>query len=165
VHDEWIPFFAAVAGAAGALTGLVFVALSINLSHIISEESLVNRALEALTLLAGPVLVGLAALVPASTVPKLGLATILPALACWLLVTFLLLRSRRMETASSYERPQVQVVTRIGLAELATLPAVLGSVLLLADSSTGYWSLAVSAVVSIAVGIIDAWVLLVEILR
>jgi hypothetical protein len=51
--DQWHDFFLAQAGAAGVLTGLVFVAVSINLQQILSDESgsgLPGRAAEALIL-------------------------------------------------------------------------------------------------------------------
>src|SRR5215212_5545579 len=53
--DEWHDFFLAQAGAAGVLTGLVFVAASINLQQIVSEpgSGLPGRAAEALILLVG----------------------------------------------------------------------------------------------------------------
>ena len=35
--DEWHDFFLAQAGASGVLTGLVFVAVSINLQEIVSD--------------------------------------------------------------------------------------------------------------------------------
>src|SRR5215210_5415460 len=51
--DEWHDFFLAQAGAAGVLTGLVFVGVSINLEKIVSDPSsgLAGRAAEALILL------------------------------------------------------------------------------------------------------------------
>ena len=51
--NEWHDFFLAQAGAAGVLTGLVFVGVSINLQKIVSDPSsgLAGRAAEALILL------------------------------------------------------------------------------------------------------------------
>ena len=46
---DWHDFFLAQAGAAGVLTGLVFVGVSINLQKILSD--LTGRAVEALILL------------------------------------------------------------------------------------------------------------------
>jgi modulator of FtsH protease len=43
VAESWEPFFVAQVGASAALTGLVFVALSINLSRIIGDHVLIGR--------------------------------------------------------------------------------------------------------------------------
>ena len=50
---DWHDFFVAEAGAAGVLTGLVFVGVSMNLERILSKpgSSLTGRAAEALILL------------------------------------------------------------------------------------------------------------------
>ena len=50
---DWHDFFLAQAGAAGVLTGLVFVGVSINLEKILSDPTsgLAGRAAEALVLL------------------------------------------------------------------------------------------------------------------
>src|ERR687898_430567 len=64
--DEWHDFFLAQAGAAGVLTGLVFVAVSINLQEIVSDPSsgLPGRAAEALILLVGVLTASVLLLVP-----------------------------------------------------------------------------------------------------
>ena len=61
---DWNSFFTAQAGAFAALTGLVFVALSINLKEILSSPGLPGRAGEAVIVLVTPVLVGLSGLLP-----------------------------------------------------------------------------------------------------
>ncbi len=64
--DEWHDFFLAAAGAAAVLAGLVFVGLSINLEMIMSNPTygLPGRALEALVLLVGVLIVTILLLVP-----------------------------------------------------------------------------------------------------
>ena len=69
---EWNTFFTAQAAAAAALTGLVFVALSINLRQILADPALPGRAGEALLLLVQPVIVALAALIPRQPAHALG---------------------------------------------------------------------------------------------
>jgi len=65
---DWNGFFTAQARAFAALTGLVFVALSINLKEILSSPGLPGRAGEAVIVLVTPVLVGLLAFSPVKAV-------------------------------------------------------------------------------------------------
>ena len=64
--DEWHDYFLAQAGAAGVLTGLVFVAVSINLQQIVSDpgSGLPGRAAEALILLVAVLTASVLLLVP-----------------------------------------------------------------------------------------------------
>ena len=64
--DEWHDFFLAQAGAAGVLTGLVFVGVSINLDKIVSDPNsgLPGRAAEALILLVAVLFMSTSLLVP-----------------------------------------------------------------------------------------------------
>jgi modulator of FtsH protease len=55
VLGSWHTFFSTQAEVSAALTGLVFVALSINLKQILSLPGLADRAGEALLLLLLPV--------------------------------------------------------------------------------------------------------------
>ncbi len=161
VRASWDSFFVAQVGASAALTGLVFVALSINLGNIIKERSLVDRAGEAVALLVLPVVVGLGVLAPARSLRTTGLVAGVPAVAGWVLVSLLLVRGRK----AAPDRPLPEAVVRATFVQLATLPAIVGSVLLLTGTSAGFALLAVGAGISILVGIVWAWVLLVEILR
>ncbi len=56
-------------------------------------------------------------------------------------------------------------VFRAVAAEVAVLPAAIAGMVLLAGSPGGLWVQAIGASLAIAVGVSDAWILLVEILR
>lgn len=157
----WDPFFIAQVGASAALTGLVFVALSINLGRIMKFRQLVERAGEAVVLLVQPVVVGLAVLAPYRSIRTTGFLVLIAALACWILVNRMLVRGRSPSDGVS----QAQFVGRVLLAEIALLPAIIGAIFLNASSTGGFGFIALGAVLCIAVGILDAWILLVEILR
>jgi modulator of FtsH protease len=158
---DWTPFFAAQVGASAALTGLVFVALSINLASIIAAPQLVHRAAEALIVLVAPVLVGLAVLVPWSSRRSLGIGVLVVGVVAAAFVNTLLLRGR----VHARGRPVREFRIRVTAAELAVLPAVVGGVMLIAGSVHGLRAVALGTAFSIAAGMVDAWVLLVEILR
>ena len=72
--NAWHDFFLAQAGAAGVLTGLVFVGVSINLQKIVSDPNsgLVGRAAEALVLLLAVLIASVLVLVPGQGAGLLG---------------------------------------------------------------------------------------------
>src|SRR5271154_545849 len=69
---DWQSFFAAELGALASLTGLVVVAISINLSRILAVANLPTRAGEALVTLVGALVVVSVGLVPGQPVRLLG---------------------------------------------------------------------------------------------
>ena len=76
-------------------SGLVFVALSINLKEILAFPGLANRAGEALLLLLFPVMIGLVGVLPQTSTRALGAEFLLIAGFLWLIVTRILLRGTR----------------------------------------------------------------------
>ena len=62
--SEWGELFVAVAGASAALAGLLFVAVSINVERIVRYRGLPERALEALVLLLGVLVISIIGLIP-----------------------------------------------------------------------------------------------------
>ncbi len=68
----WTELFVASAGASAALTGLLFVAVSVNLERILQFAGLPERALQTLLLLLSAVLVSLICLIPGQSTTVLG---------------------------------------------------------------------------------------------
>jgi hypothetical protein len=73
--ELWHDFFIGVAGAAAALTGLLFVSLSINLQQILGQRWLPRRAALTLVLLFETLVVAILGLVPGRSPGALGWST------------------------------------------------------------------------------------------
>jgi modulator of FtsH protease len=164
--DEWHDFFLAQAGAAGVLTGLVFVGVSINLEKIVSEpgSGLPGRAAEALILLVAVLTASVLLLVPGQDPVVVGAEVLVVGLATWggvVAIQLLRLRSWRVM------RPDLRqtFVVRVALAQIATLPFIAAGIAVLVGGLGGLYWLVAGMVFSILVALSEAWVLLIEINR
>jgi hypothetical protein len=160
--EGWTDFFEGQVAAAAALTGLVFVALSINLDRIVSLPGLVGRAAEALLLLVQPVFVGLAGLQPSQSVRAVGSELLAIAVIISAVILRILFTSG---WTSARGRPNSEFAIRCSVVAAALVPAIVGSLLLLAANPDGFYWTAFATGMGLAGGVGDAWVLLVEILR
>jgi hypothetical protein len=82
----WENFFIAQVSASAALTGLIFVAVSINLTRILSLPKLPNRALASLLLLLTILITSSLLLVPGQPVVVVGIEVLIVGLASWIVV-------------------------------------------------------------------------------
>ncbi len=156
--EPWSDLFVATAGASAALAGLVFVAVSINLENVLAGAGLPDRALATLTLLLAPLVVAILALMPQSST-ALGVELLATGLASVAAATGFTKRSLPPEARRSW------VVGRTGTAALGTVPYVIAGVTLLAEAGGGLYWAAGGVVAGVLGGVINAWVLLVEIRR
>jgi hypothetical protein len=163
---DWHDFFLAQAGAAGVLTGLVFVGVSINLEKIVSDPNsgLAGRAAEALILLVAVLTASVLVLVPGQGLGVLGAEVLIVGLATWGWVVYIQLRRLRSWGAM---RPDLRTsfVGRVVLGQIATLPLVIAGVAVLWVGLGGLYWLVAGTVFSIVAALVEAWVLLVEINR
>ena len=81
--EGWKDFLAAAAGAASALAGLVFVALSINLTRILEIPGLPARGAETIILLSAALIAALLGLIPDQSAQFVGLELGVVALTAW----------------------------------------------------------------------------------
>ena len=164
--DEWHDFFLAQAGAAGVLTGLVFVGVSINLDKIVSDPNsgLPGRAAEALILLVAVLIMSTSLLVPGQDAVMVGAEVLALGVAAlvWILA-IQLLRVRDWATMSpDLRRP---FVLRVALGQTALLTLVVAGVTIMVLGPGGLYWLVAGTNLAILVALFDAWVLLVEINR
>jgi hypothetical protein len=155
----WSDFLVATSGTAGALAGLVFVALSINLGRILQLPGIPGRAAETILLLAAALIGALLALVPGQSPARLGLMLLLLWLPAWGLPTALQIKDLLRRQYLGYN------ILRFVLYQAATLPLLLAGLSLRGYLDGGLNWFALAVVLSITVALLNAWVLLVEILR
>jgi hypothetical protein len=159
IASGWSDFFVAEAGASAGLAGLVFVAVSINLKQILEYPHLPARVMEGLITLLTVLAVATFSLVPSQSAQAQGIEIGGTGLMVWAIKTTALIRSRRSWT----RRPRPAV--RIFANQLPPIPFIVAGALLLAgEPSALYWTIP-GTLLSFAGGLIDAWVLLIEIKR
>lgn len=143
-----------------ALTGLVFVALSINLARILSFPWLPGRAGETVAVLFEALVVAALCLVPRSR-SALGWQILAVGVIGWTFSLVLQMRGR----VEVRERGRAQFTTRVVITQVATLPVIVAGASLLVRAGGGLYWLVPGLVLLFLLGIANAWVLLVEIVR
>ena len=156
----WTSFFETSAGASATLVGLLVVAISINLTRILGFAHLPSRAGSALVPLAGVMVVSMLALVPQP--PRaFGIEVLGAGVVMWALTTFLLVNSFRLTPGL---KPQ-WVLSHMPMNQAQTLPIVLAGVLLTLGFPDGLYWIVAGMIASLLAGLMNAWVLMIEILR
>jgi modulator of FtsH protease len=159
--EQWHDFALAVAGAAAALAGLLVVAVSINVREIVAAPSLTRRAGGALASLTAPLVIALVVLIPSASPVVLGSLV----LVAGVVTGIALGPSIRLPEPSS-QRTMVQwALGEFAPAVLLVVPACLAGLGLATSALGGLYWLPVAAVAGILGGLVQAWVLLIEILR
>jgi hypothetical protein len=153
----WLGFGEALAAVAGALTGLLFVAVSVKSDVLAASRSLSSRAAQTLVLFMTSVLIAVLLVAPQ---PPAALGSELLAVAA-VSGTALLILDRRaghgsdQRVARFIERFSPNTIT-------AVLVGVAGLTLLLQAGGGLYW-LIPAAVTSLLGGVVNAWLFLVRV--
>jgi hypothetical protein len=158
---DWANFFVAEVGASAALTGLVVIAISINLSRILSFAYLPGRAADALFTLVGALILTSAALVPHQSALAFGIETLAVGLVMFFAPVALQVRIMK----GGHSIPTMWSFTRALLSSAPSIPIVVAGALLMLGWGGGLYWIAVGVILSLVAGILTAWVLLIEILR
>lgn len=159
--DGWANFFVAEVGASAALTGLIFVGVSINLQRIIAFPRLINRALLALVVLGTILVVASLMLTPGQPLWLAGAETLGVGVISWVWVLSLDIRAF-IATDRKYRRAYL---SNVALSQLATLPYIAAGAIMLRYGSIGLYVLVPAVLLAFIKAITDAWVLLIEINR
>jgi hypothetical protein len=163
--DGWGEFFLASGGATAALSGLIFVGLSVNIRTVLELEKreggkfLTGRAIEALVALLNVLAISLVALTPSIERGVLAAFILLIAAESAISPVKVILSSRG--------QPEISKATllRLVMAGAVTVTLAVAGISLAVHHGGGLLWLPASFVLAIAVAAINAWVLLVEVLR
>jgi modulator of FtsH protease len=155
---EWHELFVASAGAAAALAGLVFVAVSINVERILQFHGLPERALQTILLLLAAVVVSILGLIPQSTT-ALGVELLLATVT----LSIGLFYSARAAFDTGGNRGWL--ASRLVVVVPGSLPYLVCALSLLVGAGGGLAWIAAGIIGGMVGAVINAWVLLVEIRR
>jgi hypothetical protein len=156
---DWATFFSAELAALAALTGFVVVAISINLSRILSFQFLPDRAGEALIGPVGAITATSLVLLPEQPPAFLGVEVI--AVGLVMVIAPIILQSR----AWSARTDTGERIARAATNEGFNLTFLIGGVLVFAGARAGLYWIAAGDILCIISIVLSAWVLMVEILR
>lgn len=158
---EWSTYLAVQAGAAATLTGLVFVAVSLNINRIINFSGLPSRAAESLIQLLGVFFISSIALVPGQSAKLLGAEVFLIGFVSWM--AQVIGQIRYMFNRAGH--PLTWLTWRALGTQIATLPFCISGVEIFIGSPGALSWLVLGFIASFIAALFSAWVLLVEILR
>jgi hypothetical protein len=158
---DWNTLLALQAGAAATLVGLVFVAVSINLDRVLAYPGLPDRAAETILQFLEVFLISTVALVPGQSGLFLAIELLVIAVLFWVIPIVLQVRYLRLKTG----HPGWWFMLRSVQSQLATIPFCVAGIALLTGAPSALYWLVPGFVFSFVSGIVNSWVLLVEIRR
>jgi modulator of FtsH protease len=157
---DWSDLFVAAAGATAALAGLVFVAISINIERVLQLDGVPELGMVTLLLLIGVLVVSMFGLIPGQSEHALGIELIVQSVL-WSLAIALLIR----RSVASLSEGEGRYPSRVVLPLFGTIPYLVGAILLIIGTDSAmYWVFA-GMLGAILAAVMNAWILLVEILR
>jgi hypothetical protein len=157
--SDWQNFFVAEAGAAAALSGLLFVAVSNNLARILTIQHLPARAAETLLVLLSVLVVATLGLVPGQGHIALGYELLAVGGFVWLVTV------RNQAVAYRDREARKWLPLRVVGTQAASLAFVVAGLILASGRESGLYWVVPGTIASFGAGMLNAWVLLVEIQR
>jgi hypothetical protein len=157
--EGWTDFFVATAGAGSALAGLIIVAMSVNIQRISEAPSLSSRASATVGSLVLVVVAMIAGLVPEQPLPMLGAEILIFGIGASVLTVH---TARAMQ---SDPQRHGRTWPKIVMLVVQIVPFLIAGGLLITGTEAGLYWLAGGVVLVFIGATLNAWVLLVEILR
>jgi modulator of FtsH protease len=151
---DWQGFAEMTGGASGALTGLLFVAVSLNASRIAGHQGLRASAAQTLTLFLAPLVMAAALLTPGQAGWVLGAELIaIGAVTSWILLSI-----RRVKHGLTDDDKQlIAVFNKRGPNVMVMLLFVASGIILAAGASGGLYLLLPASLVALVSGVLNAW--------
>jgi len=159
--NNWANFFVAMAGGAAALTGLIFVGVSISLTKILSIPKMTGRAFGALIILLTALIASAICLIPDQSPFLTGAELFIIGVITWVLTLWNDLDM--LKNAAPVYKIHYQI--NIGLTQLAVLPYIIAGAVTSSSGFDGIYWLVPGILMCFIKAIADAWVLLIEIHR
>ncbi|HTT99503.1 MAG TPA: hypothetical protein VMF58_15755 [Rhizomicrobium sp.] len=159
--NDWSDFFVAQVGASAALAGFVIVAISINLSRIVAFPWLPGRAAETLVAPTGVLVASSYMLVPHQSAGQLVTEVGCTGAVMWLMPVIIQFRTIRRQ----HELPRRSFAVRFALTQLSSVPVIASSALIYMNAPNAIAWMVPGIIASLIATVINAWVLLVEIVR
>lgn len=154
---DWSNFALVTGGASGALTGLLFVAVSLNRERIAGHPALRGQAGQTLVLFLFPLLLSVALVLPGASATALGTLLVVLALAVG---AILVLIGRQKKAAGSDSSDRLAtLLDEVSPNLVVVVLTLIGGCLQLAGDDGLYW-VAGSSVLSLVGGTVNAWLFL-----
>jgi len=164
ILEPWHDFCVAEAGAAAALAGLLFVAVSINLGRILEYDNLPLRVIESLTAFITVLFVASLVLVPRQPALLLGLEVAATGVGMWV-VNVSALRADLKHSPALRGGSPVRRAMRLLANQLPPLPFIVGGSMIAFGMYNGLYWIVPGTLLCFTSGLFGAWVLLIEIQR
>jgi hypothetical protein len=155
--SDWQGFAEMTGGASGALTGLLFVAVSLNASRIAGHHGFRASAAQTLVLFIAPLVMAAALLTPDQ--PDWALGGELTVIG--LVTSWILLGIRRVKQAlPDHDKQLIAIFNRRGPNVMVMLLFVASGLTLACGQPAGLYLLLPAALVALVSGVLNAWLFL-----
>jgi hypothetical protein len=155
--EQWGIFAQIVGGASAALTGLLFVAVSLNLPRIAASPLLREAAAKTLIVLLTPLLVTILMAIPGQTTRLLGLEVVATGLLTGALSLIV-----REEPGSEDERARARLYQVVAPNLVTTVLLLAAGLSLLAGWGGGLYWVVPAVLAAFLFGVTNAWLLMVR---
>jgi hypothetical protein len=154
---DWQDFAEMIGSASGALTGLLFVAVSLNVSRIAGHQGLRASAAQTLVLFIAPLVMAATLLAPDQPDWVLGAELMVIGLVTsWILLGM----GRAKQGLTDDDKQLIAIFNRRGPNVMVMLLFVASGVILACGQAAGLYLLLPAAMVALISGVLNAWLFL-----